>query len=354
MAIVDKPTDYFNTILWTGNDTDNRIISTVGFAPNWSWIKARNNADQHYLVDTVRGSTKVIFSDSTSAEQTRVSAVKSFASDGYVLGQEAQVNRNGGTFVSWNWKAGTSVSGNTGGSGTAKSYSGSVNTDAGFSIITYVGNNSAGMTVPHHLGAVPKMIIVKNRDEGSESWQVYHGSLGATKYLNLNLTNAVGTNSNRWNNTEPTSSVFTNGANGATNENNSDHVAYCFAEKEGFSKMGIYTGNGSDTPNGVFAYLGFTPAYILIKATDSNSWVIVNNKSPDDSNPVDNSLAADSTATESTGDSNTTFDFLSNGFRTNGNSGNNNSSGQEYIFMAFASSPFVTSTGNGSIPGTAR
>jgi hypothetical protein len=151
--------------------------------------------------------------------------------------------------------------------------------------------------------------------------------------------------------TAPTSSVFTVGSNNAHNGSSDAMIAYCFHSVKGYSKMGSYIVNGQDDPNGVFTYLGFTPAFILIKATDSNSWVIVDNKRPADPNPVDSSLSADSSAAEVTGDSNTTFDFLSNGFRTNGNSGNNNSSGQEYIFMAFASSPFTTSTG---IPATAK
>ena len=143
---IDNPSETaFNTVLYTGNDTDNRTVSGVGFQPDFLWIKARADAYQNYLQDVVRGSTKVLFSDSSSAEDTRVSAVKSFASDGFVLGQEAQVNGNNNTYVSWNWKAGTSVSGNTGGSGTSKSYSGSVNTDSGFSIIKYIGNSTAGL-----------------------------------------------------------------------------------------------------------------------------------------------------------------------------------------------------------------
>jgi len=325
---IDKPSDYFNTILWTGNDTDNRIISTVGFAPNWSWIKARNNSDQHYLVDTVRGSTKVIFSDSSSSEQTRVSAVKAFYQEGYILGQEAQVNRNGGTFVSWNWKE---------------------TADAGFDIVSYTGNGS-GRTISHSLSAVPKFMILKNRDADGRNWPVYFGD--QTKYMYLSSTDGqANAGTIIWNNTAPTSSVFSVGDDNGVNQNGEKYIAYLFAEKQGYSKFDSYVGNGSDTPNGVFVYLGFKPAYILIKATDSNSWVIVDNKRPADSNPVDSSLAADSTATETTGDSNTTFDFLSNGFRTNGNSGNNNSSGQKYIYMAFAEQPFVTSTG---VPATAR
>ena len=346
---IDKPTDYFKTVLYTGNDTDNRTISGVGFQPDWVWIKSRSDGYQHYLVDVVRGSTKVLFSDSNSSEQTRVSAIKSFASDGYVLGQEAQVNGNNNTYVSWNWKAGGSASSNSNGSITTSI---SANQDAGFSIVSYSGNSSNGATIGHGLGAAPKMVIIKKRSDSAQ-WAVGGTNIDSTfnGYMFLDSTGAIATSDNVFNDTAPSSSVVTLGTTGDSNANGQTYVAYCFAEKQGYSKFGSYIGNGSDTPNGVFVYLGFTPAYILIKATDSNSWVIVDNKRPADSNPVDSSLAADSTATETTGDSNTTFDFLSNGFRTNGNSGNNNSSGQEYVFLAFAFNPFVTSTG---VPATAR
>jgi len=346
---IDKPTDYFKTVLYTGNDTDNRTISGVGFQPDWVWIKSRSDGYQHYLVDVVRGSTKVLFSDSNSSEQTRVSAIKSFASDGYVLGQEAQVNGNNNTYVSWNWKAGGSASSNSNGSITTSI---SANQDAGFSIVSYSGNSSNGATIGHGLGAAPKMVIIKKRSDSAQ-WAVGGTNIDSTfnGYMFLDSTGAIATSDNVFNDTAPSSSVVTLGTTGDSNANGQTYVAYCFAEKQGYSKFGSYIGNGSDTPNGVFVYLGFTPAYILIKATDSNSWVIVDNKRPANSNAVDDSLSADSTATETTGDSNTTFDFLSNGFKTNGNSGNNNSSGQKYIFMAFAESPFVTSTG---IPATAR
>ena len=194
------------------------------------------------------------------------------------------------------------------------------------------------------------MIHIKNRTT-ARGWISGHESIGWTKNLYLDGTNAEDTRSDTFNNTSPTSSVFSIGSSVGVNENTDSMIAYCFAEKQGYSKFGSYTGNGQDTPNGVFTYLGFTPAFILIKATDINSWVIVDNKRPADSNPVDNSLAADSSAAETTGDINTTFDFLSNGFRTNGNSGNNNSSGQKYIYMAFAENPFVSSSG---VPATAR
>ena len=347
MAIIDKPSDYFNTKLYTGTGSS-LAVTGVGFQPDLNWTKDRGATENHTLTDAVRGATKRLFSNTTGAESINVSSLTSFDSDGFTVAGAGTNGGNNQNYVSWNWKAGTSVSGTTTGSGTAKTYSGSVNTDAGFSIITYVGNNSAGMTVPHHLGAVPKMIIVKNRDEGTESWQVYHGSLGATKYLNLNLSNAVGTNSNRWNNTEPTSSVFTNGVNGATNENNSDHIAYCFAEKQGYSKFGSYIGNGND--DGTFIYLGFKPAWTMIKRTNSaDNWVIDDaTRSP--FNLMENTLYANLSNAEYTSNL-YGIDFLSNGFKIRDNDGNYNGSGSTYIYMAFAENPFVTSTG---VPATAR
>jgi hypothetical protein len=329
MSIIDDPTLYFSSTIWTGNGVDDRniVIDGTGMQPDFVWIKSRNDTDNHRLVDSVRGATKHLESDGTGLEQTS-SNVKAFTSTGVTLSNNGSVNANSELYASWSWKE---------------------TATAGFDIVSYTGNGSA-RTISHSLSAIPKMIIIKNRDD-TDSWRVYHASTGNGGSLMLNLTNAFASDSTMWNNTSPTSSVFSLGDHDNVNGNGHKFIAYLFAEKQGYSKFSSYVGNGQDTPNGVFTYLGFTPAFILIKATDSNSWVIVDNKRPADSNPVDSSLAADSTATETTGDINTTFDFLSNGFRTNGNSGNNNSSGQEYIFMAFASNPFVTSTG---VPATAR
>ena len=342
---IDKPSDYFNTILWTGNDTDNRIISGVGFAPNWSWIKARNNADQHYLVDTVRGSTKVIFSDSTSSEQTRVSAVKAFYQEGYILGQEAQVNRNGGTFVSWNWKAGTAVSGNSTGSGTAKAYSGSVNTDVGFSIIKYIGNGTSAHTIPHHLGAVPQWVLIKETSNGSD-WMGYHIGIGNTKTIKLNEPEAPVTRTDWWNDTTPTSSVVTLGDNGEINQNDTNYIMYSFSQKQGYSKFSSYIGNGN--ANGTFVYTGFKPAFIIQKeAGNTRDWTMIDNtRSP--FNAADDRLVPNTSNAEVT---NNITDLLSNGFKMRNTQSNTNGNGSSYIYMAFAENPFVTSTG---VPATAR
>jgi hypothetical protein len=329
MAIIDKPTDYFNSILWTGNDTDNRTISGVGFSLNWAWIKARNNADQHYLVDSVRGSTKVLHSDSTEAEATRVSAVKSFTSDGYVLGQEAQVNRNGGTFVGWNWKEETGV----------------------FDIVSYTGNGS-NRTISHNLGTVPKMIIYKNLSV-AKNWVIYHEFLGTAAYIYLDLTNASDTGgaSSYFNGAAPTTSVFSAGTDADVNGNGNSYIAYLFGNSS-MSKMGSYEGNGS--ADGTFVYLGFKPAFLMVKPVDAaDNWVMFDNKRLgfNSSTSPFNFAGANNTNAETTDTGQ--LDLLSNGFKIR-NSGGTVNKTSTYIYMAFAENPFVTSTSNGSIPATAR
>ena len=344
---LDKPSDYFNTVLYTGNDTDNRTVSGVGFQPDFLWIKARADAYQHYLQDVVRGSTKVLFSDSSSAEDTRVSAVKSFASDGFVLGQEAQVNGNNNLYVSWNWKAGTSVSGNTTGSGTSKSYTGSVNTDAGFSIIKYIGNGTSGHTIPHHLGVQPQVVICKRINQGGQ-W--VFGSMALPnqfeQFLELDLTGAAQTSSLRWNDTDPSSSVFTVGSTADTNQDGTNIIAYSFAEKQGYSKFSSYTGNGN--ADGTFVYTGFKPAVLIYKNTSqSDEWFIHDNKRQgfNDDNEY---LFPSSTQAEGTINR---IRLISNGFKALDSDKGVNADGNLYVYMAFAENPFVTSTG---IPGLAR
>jgi len=340
---IDKPSDYFNTILWTGNDTDNRIISGVGFSPNWSWIKARNNADAHYLIDTVRGSTKVIFSDSTSSEQTRVSAVKAFYQEGYILGQEAQVNRNGGTFVSWNWKAGTSFTNDASSTGVGSIDSaGSVSTDAGFSIVAWNGNDG---TIAHGLGVKPAMIIIKSR-QTSNNWVVFHKGLGtmsaaSNSILILNGTAAKDDPGAGF--AEPTTSVFTIKGGAAANDNN---IGYLFAEKQGYSKFGSYTGNNN--ANGPFVNLGFKPARVMVKKySATNHWIIWDNKrGTRGGNIIDKKLYANLNNAENGNDD---VSFLSNGFKLHTNTGDWNEA-ESYVYMAFAENPFTTSTG---IPATA-
>ena len=216
MAQINKPNQYFNTKLYTGTGSSQGITG-VGFQPDFTWIKTRNDTQAHNLIDVVRGVTKTLRSNTTAVEGTETNSLTTFGSDGYTVGANGKFNYSSSDiYVSWNWKAGTSVSGDTTGSGTLKTYTGSVNTDAGFSITSFTGNGTIGHTIPHSLNAIPSMFIIKkyggSGDSTPRDWDVYHQSLGNTKVIFLNTTAAHSTSSEYWNDTTPTSSVITLGA----------------------------------------------------------------------------------------------------------------------------------------------
>ena len=350
---LDKPSDYFVTKLYTGTGSEH-AISGIGFAANLVWLKCRSDANNHMLFDTVRGATKNLYPNLTTAEGTEAQSLKSFDSDGYTLGTESDINGSSKTNVGWNWKAGTSVSGNTGGSGTAKTYTGSVNTDAGFSIIRYIGNGTAGHTIPHHLGTTPTWFICRTISAAKE-WDVYHHKLSSSPesdYIVLNTTAAAAgatDAADKWNDTAPTSSVVTLGDSSQLNTNDGTCIMYAFAEKQGYSKFGSYTGNGN--ADGTFVYTGFKPAYILIKqTTDSNQrWEIFDNKR-DGYNDANRRLYADGNDAEPSASDRVRF--TANGFKLVTSGGTHvNGNGKTHIYMAFAENPFVTSTG---VPACAR
>ena len=336
-----QPKDYFNTKLYTGTGSSNAITG-IGFAPDWLWIKARGASYSNQLVDNVRGATKMLASDNNSAEFTAADRVASLDSDGFTLGSNANVNASSGTYVSWNWKANGQGSSNT--DGTINTTYTSANTTSGFSISQYTGTGSAA-TIGHGLGVTPKMIIVK-RTNTTGGWTIYHSSVGNTKYLYLNTTDAEATASSIWNNTSPTSSLFTVGTDGEVNGSGSTYVAYCFAEKIGFSKFGSYTGNGN--ADGTFIYTGFKPAFIIIKKNATDYWFMYDNKRGD-INANAKTLKANTSDAEGT--SGKEIDFLSNGVKIRNSNNSINTSGSTYIYMAFAEEPLVASNG---IPATAR
>jgi len=344
---IDKPSDYFETLTWSGNSTDDRAISGLDFAPNWVWIKCRNNGQNHNIFDTVRGATESLESNNDNVENTDTTSLKSFTSDGYTLGTGVTVNGNSKTYVGWNWKAGTSFTNDASSTSVGSIDSaGSFNNDAGFSIVSFTGTGSNG-TIKHGLSTAPKMLIIKRRDP-SQSWSVYHTSLGTNKRLYLDLTDAVETTTTAWNNTAPTSSVFSVGTSNATNGNGENMIAYCFAEKQGYSKFGSYTGNNN--ADGPFVYTGFKPAWLMIKIASgtTNNWMMYDNKRST-FNLTDKIFEANNNGAEGTG---LGIDMLSNGFKIRTTAGNGtNYNGGTYIYMAFAENPFVTSTG---VPATAR
>jgi hypothetical protein len=344
---IDDPSAFFNSVLWTGNGSGGRNITGVGFRPDLVWIKRRSAVENHVLNDAVRGVPKNLYSSSAQAEDTG-SLMSAIISDGFTVQTDASVNVDGSTYVAWNWKAETSFSNDASSTsvGTIDSV-GSVNTDAGFSIQTWTGTGSGG-TIAHGLGAVPSFMIVKNRSDGGRNWPVYFGD--RTKYMYLSSTDAqANAGTIIWNNTTPTSTVFSVGNDNGVNESSKNYVGYVFAEKKGFSKTGSYIGNGS--VDGSFVYTGFKPAFILQKNTAraGAGWGMFDStRTP--TNVSKAMLIANSTAVEDTGNA-PRVDFLSNGFkwRTTDNWFNDN--GNVAIYIAFAENPFVTSTG---IPATAK
>ena len=338
---IDKPTDYFNTVLYTGDGNDGRTVTGVGFQPDWVWLKGRSEAEHHTLNDSVRGANKQVYSHLSYSEATDTDRLQSFDSDGFTLGTDVIVNKNTETFVSWNWLAGGSASSNSDGSITS---SVSANTTAGFSIVSYTGTGS-NATVGHGLGVVPNLIFIKRRD-GAGDWTSYHSVLGSTKFMRLNSTIPAGTQSTYFQDTDPTSTVFSIGSAGDVNTSSGTHIAYCFADKKGYSKFGSYTGNGN--ADGTFVYTGFKPAFILVKDStgSGNNWFIWDNKR-DGYNVVNRYLRPNLSNAEGYYEA---IDILSNGFKNRNTSGSANGS-QTYIYMALAESPFVSS---GGIPTTAR
>lgn len=317
MPVINKPIQYFAANTWNGSGTSTVTVD-FGFQPDLVWIKPRNNvasnANSHILIDSVRGSDKILRSDTTGAEVTESNNIVAFTSTGITIGDSHNVNKNTTSqYVAWAWKKGATQ---------------------GFDIVTYTGTGVA-RTVAHSLGVTPSMILIKNRTTAT-SWLVYHASVGNASALFLNLTNASTASSTYFNNTSPTSSVFSVGTATSGNENASNHVAYLFAEVAGFSKFGSYTGNGST--DGPFIFTGFRPAFVMIKSSSSagGNWLIQNNKTLG-YNPSNSELYANLSNAETTADR---TDLLSNGFKPRINSAENNSSGVTYIYAAFAESPF--------------
>jgi len=349
----DIPEDYFEANLWTGNGSS-QSISSYEFAPDWVWIKERTNTSSHYLVDTVRGASLFMQTNSTVGDTSNTVNVTSFDSNGFSLGNGGTTNQNSKTYVGWSWLAGTAFSNDASATGVGTIDStGQVNTEAGFAIISHTGTGSAG-TIAHGLGKKPAWIMTKLRSEDGDGWLIYHHGLneGATpeqKYIVMSSTSGIQDNSIIWNDTAPTTSVFSVGTSNAVNGDTETYISYVFSEIEGYSKFGFYTGNGSTS--GVFVYTGFKPALLIVKQTDaSNRWIIFDNKRGSqneadttviNNNPLEEKLELNPNDDSKEGTSGTDcFDFLSNGFKLRRSGDVYNGSGHDYIFMAFAEMPF--------------
>jgi hypothetical protein len=339
---INKSSDYFNTKLYTGTGSSNAITG-VGFQPDFTWIKNRATTGNHALFDVINGVTKYVNSNTNYALQTSAQTLTAFGTDGFTVGTSADLNGNGNNVASWNWKAGGGQgSSNTDGS-INTTYT-SVSTTSGLSISKYTGTGS-NATVGHGLGVAPKMILIKRLSAG-DNWIVYHNSLGGTKNLYLDATNAEDTRSDTFNNTAPTSSVFSLGSATGTNGSGSTYVAYCFAEKTGYSKFGSYSANNN--ADGNFLYTGFKPAFTIFKKTNAaGSWWIHDNKTSP-YNLATNTMTANTNGAETTGVG--VQDLVSNGIKLRGTTDATNGSGGTYIYMAFGQSL----VGSNNIPCTAR
>ena len=333
----------FTPVLYTGTGSE-LAITSLDFTPDFVWIKNRDATDNHMLYDSVRGATKDLHSNTTDAETTTAQTLKSFDSAGFTLGTDVQVNTNTEDYVAWCWKAGGSASSNTDGSITT---SVSANPTAGFSIISYTGNATAGATLGHGLSSAPKFILAKNRDDGVNAWAGYHVALGGTHRIFLNTNAAAQDDDGNWNDTDPSATVITLGNGEISNHTGEDFIMYAWAEVEGFSKFGSYTGNAN--VDGPFIYLGFRPAFILEKRTDSAGAWYITDMTRDTYNPVNKYLMPDASNAEASGSTSSAvyLDALSNGYKIRGTGAGQeyNRSGGTYIYAAFAENPFQGADG---------
>ena len=316
------------------NASNNNIGTT--FQPDFVWMKQRNSASPHNLSNSITGASYFLFSNTTSAEVGNSNIISAYTSTGFTVGTDIYANQNGSTYVGWQWKAGAgSSSSNTSGSITSTV---SVNATAGFSVVTYTGTG-ANATVGHGLGAVPSMVIVKNRISTTQNWNVWFSGFAGTDYILLNTTAAIGSSTTVWNSTAPSSTVFSVGTANGTNGSTNGMVAYCWSAVAGYSAFGSYTGNGS--ADGPFVYTGFRPRWVMIKrSTGVANWFICDT-SRDTYNVAQNRLFPSLSNAEV--NSPVEYDILSNGFkiRVDGaTDGGTNNSGDTYIYAAFAENPF--------------
>ena len=339
---INKSTSHFNTLTYTGGSGDTAHTG-VGFQPDLVWIKERTRARNHAWFDVIRGPRYWIGSNSGDAQDYNSGAyLVSFDSDGFTTTDTDVVGKNGYTYASWNWKAGGTGSANSDGA-TASTVS--VNNTAGFSIVKWTGT-SGNTTVGHGMNTAPVFTIVKNYGAGGQNWVVYHKDISPSHAVKLNTTAAKDDGNNYWQSTAPTNSLLTFTGNTASNYNGNNMIAYCFAEKTGYSKFGSYTGNGN--ADGTFVYTGFKPAFVIFKGTSgTRNWQLLDNKRLG-YNKENRTIYPNSDIAEQDEDD---ADFFSNGFKLRTTGGDGNADGSEYIYAAFAAAPLV---GSNNVPATAR
>ena len=350
---IDDPSAHFNITLYTGDGNDDRSITNSAnagdFQPDWLWIKQRNTTRHPQLVDSNRGVSKHLQTSLTNGESTNANGIQAFESNGFEIGTDTDVNQNSGTYVAYQWKAnGGTTSSNSDGSITTTVQA---NQTAGFSIVTYT-SAAGGQTIGHGLGAVPELYIIKERSTNGDDWFVYSKHIGEGKKLRLSGSAAAESDTNIWQNTAPTNQIaYLQNDGGGVNQNsggNQNYVGYFFTPIKGYSRFGMYRGNGGT--DGTFIFTGFKPAYLLTRCTSTNTdgWAVFDHKKDID-NPLEFYEFVNNSSAEGSGTDR--VDFLSNGFKWRQGGSSWNGDGQDFIYLAFAENPYVTS---GGVPTTAR
>ena len=336
-STINDPSAYFQIKTWSGNGVDDRNLTNDGnsnLQPDFLWNKRTNTTGSHQLHDSSRGVLEALHSNDSNAQGTESNAVQAFQTDGFQVGNDANINGSGKDYIAWQWKANGGTTSSDGNGSITSTVQAS--TTAGFSIVTYTGTGS-NATVGHGLGVTPEVIFVK-LTSGSGDWVSFHQPLGNTKFLRLNSDIAAGTQSTYWQDTSPTTTAFSIGTAGDVNTSSGSHVAYCFKSIKGYSKFGSYKGNGNS--DGTFVYTGFAVSYLMMKRTDSaGEWLIYDNKR-NITNLRDTRLEAQDNFANSTGSSKS-FDFCGNGFKCRGDDSDMNGSGNDYIYLAFADNTLV-------------
>ena len=349
---IDDPSLFFEAVKYSSNGTaigsGGLTVTGFDFTPDFLFLKQRDADESNGTYNSVRCTTKTLRFNGTDAEDTTPEGITAFNSNGFTCGNDSRINP-GGThpMIAWGWKAGT-TSGLSGGTTTPSAYS--INTTSGFGMYAYAGNSTAGATIAHGLGKKPSWISCK-RLNTTGGWTTYHSSMGATKFAYLDLTDIFDTGSTEWNNTEPTTSVFSLGTHGTVNYSTGTYIAYVWTAIQGFSKFGSYTGNAN--ADGPFIWTGFSPSFVMAKMTSgTGNWNTFDNKRTDSGggNIIDKRIKINDTAAEIDGSANQ-IDFLSNGFKWRGTDDDTNISSGTFVYMAFAEAPFVNSKG---VPANAR
>ncbi len=360
---IPDPSAHFQPTVYEGNGTaigsGGKTVTQVEnstFQPDLVWVKNMDtNGNEHDLYDAVRGTTETIHSSANSAESTQSEGLTAFNSNGFTVGNRGEVNTSGDDHVAWQWKANGSGSSNTDGDITSTV---SANATAGFSIVTYTGNGSASQTIGHGLGLVPRLIFSKRRDSSGSNWSVYSAATGINQVWNLNSASAPTSNTEQYT-ANPTSSVYTIGDGGDINTNTGTYVAYCFADVEGYCKIGTYEGNGST--DGPFVYTGLKPRYLLVRRYDgADGWNVIDTArgkgnfgspagtagdNPTAGNDMNNKINLnDNNAQEDNPAGSRRCSFYSNGFKVRNTNTAMNASGGDYLYMAIAEAAFKHAT----------